>query len=446
MRAPKILVVDDEPRLAKMLSGLLELEGFLVEAAADGAEALQRLGAFAPDVVVSDIRMPGLDGLELLRETLARSPETDVILMTAHASAESAVAALKAGAQDYLLKPFDNDELLHRIRRIVESRGLARENEVLRARLTPATLEQVVASSDAMLDVLELAKKVAGTDATVLLMGESGTGKEVVAECIHQASARAGGPLVRINCGALPELLLESELFGHEKGAFTGAHVRRSGLFEAADGGTLFLDEVGEMSPSLQVKLLRVLQARAFHRVGGVIDVAVDVRVVAATNRDLEGAMAEGTFREDLFYRLSVFPIELPPLRVRRPDILPLAERFFVSHGRSLRDTSPGVQERLESHGWPGNVRELENVVERACILAQGEEIGERHLPERLGESPSPSPVIEIPDEGIELRIVERDLIYQALEKAEGNKSRAAKLLGITRRTLYSKLEKYGDP
>ncbi len=443
----RILIVDDERKVRVVLKNLLEMEGHEVREAEDGAYALKAVEEDAPDLVLSDIRMPGLDGLTLLKELKARAVPSDVILMTAHASAKTAVEAMRAGAHDYLIKPFENDEVLLRIKRLLDGKSLKRENAALRQELAsgPFGADRVVFRSKAMRAVLQMAEKVAASDATVLLRGESGTGKEVIAECIHTASSRAGAPFVQINCGALAENLLESELFGHEKGAFTGAIARKIGVFEAADRGTIFLDEVGETPPALQVKLLRVLESRTFSRLGSLSAIQVDVRVIAATNRDLEEAMAEGAFREDLFYRLDVFPIELPPLRARSDDVLPLAEHFLRAHGRDLSALTTDVRGRLEGYGWPGNVRELRNVMERACILAGEGPIAGAAMPDHVRPGERVAYDITIPDEGLDLKEVEKGLIRQALRKAEGNKSRAAGLLGITRRTLYSKLDKYGD-
>ncbi len=443
----KILIVDDERKVRVVLKNLLELDGHDVREAEDGAYALQAIEGEAPDLVISDIKMPGLDGLALLRELKARAIPSEVILMTAYASAKTAVEAMRAGAHDYLIKPFENDEVLLRINRLLEGRGLERQNAALRQELSvgPFGVDRVVYRSAAMGIVLQMAEKVAATDATVLLRGESGTGKEVIAECIHTSSSRASRPLLRINCGALAENLLESELFGHEKGAFTGALARKIGVFETADGGTIFLDEIGETPPPLQVKLLRVLESSTFSRLGSLDPITVDVRVIAATNKDLEEAMAEGAFREDLFYRLAVFPIEMPPLRSRSEDILPLAEHFLRRHGRDSSALTENARQRLEGYRWPGNVRELRNVIERACILAAAAAIDGDALPDQVRPGEALSYNIPFPDEGLDLRQVEQDLIRQALRKSEGNKSRAAGLLGITRRTLYSKLEKYGD-
>ncbi len=443
----KILVADDERRVRVVLKSLLELEGHTVLEANDGAQALLLAEQASPDLVISDIRMPGLDGLDLLRELKSRGVASDVILMTAYASTKTAVSALREGAHDYIIKPFENDEMLVRVERLLNRKSLEAENVRLRSQLREGffAFDRVIHQSRAMSEVLRMAKQVAATDATVLLGGESGTGKEVIAECIHQASTRAERAFIRINCGALAENLLESELFGHEKGAFTGASARRRGVFETADGGTVFLDEVGEMPPNLQVKLLRVLESRAFCRLGSLEEIHVDVRVIAATNRDLEEALREGVFREDLFYRLNVFPIELPPLRSRPEDILPLADHFLSRNQHSISELSATEQERLERYRWPGNIRELRNVMERACILAGSRQLSGKVLPDYVRAGAHTSFNIALPADGLDLRDVEKDLIRQALIRTEGNKSRAAALLGITRRTLYSKLEKYGD-
>ncbi len=456
----KILVVDDERKMGVILKGALEDAGHAVTALERSRDALELLASEPFDLLVTDLKMAPPDGLELLRRTRERRPDTAVILMTAYATAQTAVEAMKAGAYDYLVKPFELDELRLRVAKLARERDLGedvrlleRENRLLK-REAGAVLrfDRMIGKSAAMRNVFELAEKVAGTDATVLIRGESGTGKSLLARAIHAASPRAAGPFITVNCGALPENLLESELFGHEKGAFTGAVARKQGRFVMAQGGTVFLDEIGEISPALQVKLLQVLEERQFYPVGGEHPLAVDVRIIAATNRDLDEAVAEGDFREDLFYRLNVFPLAAPPVRARRDDIPLLLDHFLSRFGRSLEDLAPEARAALLEYPFPGNVREMENLVERAVILAGTGPIDRSHFPRLEARSGVPAgegpgfTVPEIPDQGLPLEELEKELILRALDKAGGNKTRAAKLLGLTRRTLYSRLERYGLP
>ncbi len=437
----RVLVVDDEPKLGRLVSEALALDGHAVTRAGGGRAALAELQKEAFEIVVADLRMPEVDGLGVLQAARGRTPPAEVILMTAHATAESAVAAMKAGAADYLIKPFAFEELRLRVQRLADQRAAHRKADRLVERLTPG----LVAESAAMKDVLAAARRVAATDASVLLLGESGTGKNQLARLIHYSSKRAAAPLVEVHCAALPEALLESELFGHEKGAFTGAHERKIGHLAAADTGTLFLDEIGEVTPATQVKLLRFLQEREFVPVGSTQTRKVDVRVVAATNRDLDDAVKAGTFREDFYYRLNVFAIHLPPLRDRREDILPLADRFLSSRGVPPSRLSPASRDRLHDHAWPGNVREMENALERALILAGDDEIGAEHVG-RLGRASERSEMrgqraADVLREGFNLDDFERELIDAAIERAGGNKAAAARLLGITRRRLYSTIQ-----
>jgi len=437
----RVLVVDDEPKLGKLVSEALALDGHAVTRAGGGRAALAELQKEAFEIVVADLRMPDVDGLAVLQAARARIPPAEVILMTAHATAESAVAAMKAGAADYLIKPFAFEELRLRVQRLADQRAAHRKADRLVERLTPG----LVAESAAMKEVLAAARRVAATDASVLLLGESGTGKNQLARLIHYSSKRAAAPLVEVHCAALPEALLESELFGHEKGAFTGAHERKTGHLAAADTGTLFLDEIGEVTPATQVKLLRFLQEREFVPVGSTQTRKVDVRVVAATNRDLDHAVKAGTFREDFYYRLNVFAIHLPPLRDRREDILPLADRFLSSRGVPPSRLSAAARDRLHDHAWPGNVREMENALERALILAGDDEIGGEHFG-RLGRASERSEIrgqraADVLREGFNLDDFERELIDAAIERAGGNKAAAARLLGITRRRLYSTIQ-----
>ncbi|HVP38045.1 MAG TPA: sigma-54 dependent transcriptional regulator [Candidatus Saccharimonadales bacterium] len=447
-----ILLVDDEPRLAKLLGDTLSEEGHAVRVEHSGAAAVAALEACRFELVVTDLRMDPPDGLELLRLTKQRWPETEVIVLTAFATVAAAVQAMRDGAFDFLNKPVQLDELRVRVRKVAarvedrrERERLARENAALRESLGAATgFEGLLGRSPALLKAVALAERVAATDATVLLRGESGTGKDVLARAIHFRSARAQGPFVKVNCGAIPENLLESELFGHEKGAFTGAVRQKPGRFEVAHGGSIFLDEIGDLSPALQVKVLQVLEEKTFVRVGGTETLASDCRILAATNRDLEEAIARKEFREDLFYRLNVFPIHLPPLRERAGDVGLLLEHFLARHGASLARVAPEARRRLLEHSWPGNVRELENLVERLIITAGDGPIGPEHLPP-LKERAAPGGLdVDIPPGGLVLEELEKDLILKALARAQGNKSQAARLLGLTRRTLYSRMERYG--
>ncbi len=437
----RILVVDDEPRLGTLVAEMLQGDGHGVARAAGGPEALQRLGAERYDVVITDLRMPEVSGLEVLRAARARSPAPEVVVMTAYGTAQSAVEAMKAGAADYLVKPFSMDELRLRVRRLAAQRAAEERNQRLVERLVP----DLVAESPAMKAAVAAARQVAGTDATVLLLGESGTGKSRLASLIHYQSRRAAGPMVEVHCAALPETLLEAELFGHEKGAFTGAQQRRQGHLAAADGGTLFLDEIGEITPATQVKLLRFLQDRTFVALGSSDPRAVDARVVAATNRDLAAAVKGGAFREDFYYRLNVFTIVVPPLRERREDVLPLAERLLAARGLPASKLGEAARRRLLEHPWPGNVRELENALERALILCGEAPVGPQHLT-APGAAARGSRAAEVLGEGFDLDAFERDLIYAALERAGGNKTVAARLLGITRRRLYSRLASLDEP
>ncbi|MBZ4420847.1 sigma-54 dependent transcriptional regulator [Myxococcus sp. RHSTA-1-4] len=447
----RILVVDDEEGVRSFLAEALECEGHSVTTAADGDEAARLLAKQGVDLLLTDLKMPGLDGLSLLRKVREEQPDVEVIVLTAVGSVESAVAAMKAGAFEYLTKPVSSPaELRLTVARALEHRALLNWKAETRQ-----VAGEVVLSwgAPAMSPVVEALRKVAPTQATVLLMGESGTGKEVAARALHQWSERADGPFVAVNCAALTETLLESELFGHEKGAFTGAVAQRRGRIELAQGGTFFLDEVGELKAELQAKLLRVLQERRFERVGGTRTLEADVRWVAATNRDLKAMMARGEFREDLYHRLAVFPIRLPPLRERREDLRPLAElllrRIGEELGRPGLRLSPEASERLVAFPWPGNVRELRNALERAAILADGPVVEPRHLwldpTGAAAPVAAPAPAAEggrVPDTTLEA--LERMAIEQAIAAEGGNRKRAAQRLGIGLRTLYDKLRRYG--
>jgi two-component system NtrC family response regulator len=442
----RVLVVDDEKKMTVILKGALEEEGHDVDTALSGKEALSLASAGPPyQFVLTDLKMSPVDGLEVLKGVKALSPDTEVVLMTAYADAKTAVEAMKAGAYDYIVKPFQLDEINLMAAKIMERRELLQENLDLREALGEARgLGGIVGTSEPMKAVFALASKVAGTDATVLITGESGTGKDLVARAIHFHSKRGDRPFVKVNCGAVPETLLESELFGHEKGAFTGAHRAKQGRFETANEGTVFLDEIGELPTGTQVKLLQVLQDKSFVRLGGTKTTTVDVRVIAATNRDLEKAMGEGSFRQDLFYRLNVFPIHIPSLGERSEDIPLLIEAILKRHGHAPDKITSDAVALLCSHSFPGNVRELENLLERALILAGEDQVGSKHFPslssshggQAAGESRT----------AMNLSELERGMITRALEKADGNKSQAARLLGITRRALYSKMETHGIP
>jgi DNA-binding NtrC family response regulator len=437
-----ILVVDDEVKMGVLVAGTLEDEGYEVTRTERGDHAVSLLNKSHFDVVVTDLKMSPVGGLVVLQEAKKANAETIVILMTAHASVETAVSAMKAGAADYLAKPFSLDELVMLVRRQLETRRLADEVAVLKTDLERYVAKDIMGKSQGLQDVLNMVNRVAPTDASVLISGESGTGKELVARAIHAASPRQGGPFVAINCAALPEALLESELFGHEKGSFTGAVARKRGRFELAHEGTIFLDEVGEIAPGIQAKLLRVLEDHAFTRVGGVSVLTVDVRVVAATNRDLAALMKLGTFREDLYFRLNVFPIHIPPLRERIDDIIELAEHFLRTQGSTAK-LSADARTALLGYSWPGNVRELRNVLERAVILTDGDIITEQHLQLLAREKESGKAPIQADGGMIE---VEKQMITKALEQAGGNKAEAARILKITRRMLYSRMKKHGLP
>ncbi len=443
----KLLIVDDEKRMCAILREALATPSLAVTTAGSGEAAWAALTLERFDVIISDIKMAGMSGMELLRRVKAAWPETEVLLMTAYADARTAVEAMKSGAFDYIIKPFEIDELRLKVRNILEKHQLRIENRDLRVQLKERfALENMVGQSGAMQKVYELVKKVAPTDATVIIRGESGTGKELVARAIHLRSRRADHPFIAINCGALPETLLESELFGHEKGAYTGAERQKPGRFELAGAGTIFLDEIGEISPATQIKLLRVLQQREFVRLGGTETITMQARILTATNRDLEEAVRGNIFREDLYYRVNVFPIMLPPLRERVEDIPALVDHFLGKQNSQTAGIDAEALQSLMEYNWPGNVRELENIIERALIMSGGKQITAEDLPvhlRRRGKS-APAPAGgtgEIPT----LDEMERRLIDKALAKAEGNKSLAARLLGITRRQLYSRMERWGE-
>jgi len=443
----RILIADDEANMRWVLERTLSKAGYDVETAEDGQLALDRALAERPDLVLVDLKMPKLDGLSVLRKLKEHYPDLMIVMMTAHGSTASAIEAMKAGAHDYLMKPFDVEELLITISKAFEVERLREQVDYLKGEVQSNSW-QLVGNSEVMQKVKHLVERVALTPATVLIQGESGTGKELVANAIHTLSPRVEGPFIRVNCAALTETLLESELFGHEKGAFTGAHARKTGRFELAEGGTLFLDEIGELSLNVQAKLLRVLQERTFERVGGEKTIKVDVRIIAATNRDLLKETQEGRFREDLYYRLSVFPISIPPLRERQEDIPYLAEHFLKklrNYGQS-KTLGSGVLNQLMAYSWPGNVRELENVIERMVIISSGTVIGADGL--SVIKTPStkekgPCPFV-LPSEGVSLEEIEKSFLQQAMEQTGGNQSQAAKRLGLSRHAFLYRLEKYG--
>ncbi len=443
----RLLVVDDEPSARSTLALLLRTRGHRV-LEADGLTATtKRLGEEVFDLVITDLRMPDGDGLEVLRAVKAHAPTTEVILLTAYAGWRSAKEAIRLGALDYFEKGEDPDELYHRIDKALAERRLRRENENLREQLRERYgLPGLIAQSPAMQGVLDLVERVAPTDATLLVLGESGTGKEVIAKAVHHASPRAARPFVAVNCGAVPETLLESELFGFTRGAFTGAVASKLGLFEEAHGGTLLLDEIAEMPAALQVKLLRVLQSGEIRRLGATQATTIDVRVIAATNRDLAAMIADGSFREDLFYRLNVIEVRLPPLRERREDIPVLAEHFMArAAGKLSREVrlSAEAVERLLRYPWPGNVRELENAVERAAILTRGETVTPDDLPPHVAAALTLGPSPALPRQTT-LADAERSHILTTLERVGRNQSAAAEALGIGRTTLWRKLKEYG--
>ncbi|MBM4332940.1 MAG: sigma-54-dependent Fis family transcriptional regulator [Deltaproteobacteria bacterium] len=447
---PRILVVDDEESHRIMLRAVLKDEGYEVVEAADGPEAVRAVEQEPFDLILLDVRMTTMDGIEALTEIRKISPLIPVLIMTAYASVKTAVEALKAGAFDYLTKPLDIEELKILIEKALELYHLREENLTLKERLgVRFDFSKIIGKSRKMQELFDTLSLVAPTDATVLLLGESGTGKELVANSIHHNSQRGNQPFIKISCAALPETLLESELFGHEKGSFTGAIARREGRFQLAHRGTIFLDEIGEMSPTTQTKLLRVLQEKEFEPLGSPRTVKVDVRVVAATNKDLTREVKEGRFREDLFYRLNVVPISLPPLRERKEDIPALAAHFFRlyrdKNQKGLKDISGKAMDLLMRYDWPGNIRELENCIERAVIMARGEVIAPADLPSHIqalfvGRE---TQEFNLPS-GISLEQVEKALILKTLDDAGGNRSRAAEILGINRRTLQNKLKEYG--
>ncbi len=449
---PSVLVVDDESGILDTLRILLRNEGFEVTTAQGGKAGLEQIRAGTHDIILSDVRMPQVSGLDILTAAREQDPMTPVILMTAQASLQSAISAVNSGAFYYIQKPFSNDELVAILRRACEFRAVRVENKQLKQeirRRDKSAVTRPIGKSKRFMELLKLAEHVAPTDSTVLIQGESGTGKEVVARYVHNLSSRTEGPFLSINCGALPENLLESELFGHVKGSFTGAVRDKQGLFAAARGGSFFLDEVGEMPPSLQVKLLRVLQEREAIPVGATEAIPVDVRIIAATNRDLEEEIRRGNFRSDLFYRLNVIALNLPPLRERRDDLLLLIENFLQSLGTEAgTDPKALASEALDAvmvYEWPGNVRELENALEHATVLSRGNLIEAASLPERITKRRKEPLVAERSYRNPTLEVIERAYIMWVLQAEGGNKTRAAEVLGIDPSTLYRKLSRYEE-
>jgi len=450
-----ILIVDDERSMREFLGIYLRREGYRIEAASGGNEAIASIKARAFDVIITDLRMPDVDGLTILAEAKRIRPDTEVIVVTAFSTTETAIAAMKAGAHDYLTKPFKIDEVGLVVDRAMEKRRLARENVALRDEIKGRyKLDRLLGKSPPMQRVFEILRKVASTRTSVLLIGESGTGKELAARALHELSPRTG-PFVAVNCGAIPETLLESELFGHVRGSFTGANVDKQGLFEAAHTGTLLLDEVADLPVSMQVKLLRVLQERKVKPVGGVSEREIDVRIVAATNRDLEAEVEKSSFRQDLYYRLNVIQLRLPPLRERREDLPLLVDHFIrkfsAEHGRNVVGAAPEVMSALMVYHFPGNVRELENMIERAVTLSSTDWLALDAFPNLVGlqgAQPSPSTVGHLPESGLDLERhleeYERSILIKALERTGGNRTEAARLLGVSFRSMRYRLSKLG--
>jgi DNA-binding NtrC family response regulator len=453
----RLLIVDDERSMRELLELVFKRDGYLVETAANGREALDKIRDKAFDLIISDVRMPDLNGIELLEQVRTASPETLVIMLTAFATIDTARRAFKLGAEDVVIKDsgFDVEELKILVRKAIEKTQLRQRVKLLEQELTRrSSLDNIIGKSSRMQTVYRMIETVAQTHSTVLITGEPGTGKELVARAIHNLSPRRTSPLVSINCGAFTETLLESELFGYMKGAFTGAAANKKGLFEAADGGTIFLDEIGEMSSTMQVKLLRVLQERMIRRVGGIEELPVDVRVICATNRDLEEEVSRGRFREDLYYRVSVIPIDLPPLRDRTEDIPDLVEHFVVKFtteaGRPKLKVAPEAMRYLEAYRWPGNVRELENTIERAVAFEPTDSIQSERLPQKiLNYSPAEvAEAIRFPEGGFDLSTylaeLEKSYLIEALRRTKGNQTRSAELLRMSVRSFRHLLDKYG--
>jgi two-component system response regulator AtoC len=452
-----LLVADDDASIRSLLKQLLSDEGFAVLEASTGIEVVDKVKESSPDLVIMDVRMPELDGIEALARLKSTNPKTAVLIMTAFGSSNAAIRAMELGAFDYITKPFELDKISHSVKRVLDYQDLTQEVEVLRDEISSLVqTERIVGNSPAMQEVYKTIGKVAKADATVLITGESGTGKELVAEALHFNSNRRSGPMVKVSCAALPETLLEAELFGHEKGSFTGAMTQRRGRFEMADKGTIFLDEIGEMTVPTQTKLLRVLQERKIERIGSNLPIKVDIRIIVATNKDLQKQVEQSKFRDDLYYRLNVINIHMPPLRDRKEDIPSLVEHFLAKHRYSATAQPAAISEeairRLMEYNWPGNVRELENVIERAVVLSRGQIITSRELPfgdheGGEGEEGEADGDVAKSDSSFFKKSVaqfEKDLIMKALRDANGNRSKAAEMLGIYRRLLYAKIKEYG--
>jgi two-component system NtrC family response regulator len=451
MNRRKVLLIDDDASLRRVMEMQLEEIGCDVVAVASGMEAFTALEEVAPALVITDLKIPGMSGMEILKKLRTDYPELTVIMVTAYGTVKTAVEAMKAGAYDYLTKPIDYDELALVVHRALEHQQLVEEVRNLRHTLDEKYgFESIIGRSKALLRVLEMTSRVALTDSIVLIRGETGTGKELLAKAIHQNSRRKNQPFVTINCGAIPGNLLESELFGHMKGAFTGATAAKKGRVETADGGTLFLDEIGELPLDLQVKLLRLIQNGEIEKIGAGSPEKVDVRIIAATHRDLQAMLEDGTFREDLYYRLSVIPLELPPLRERLEDVPELVQNLFAKskqkHGRTELHFPGSLLSGFPNYDWPGNIRELGNVIERLVVLAVGDRISAEDLPEYLSRASSPSELIrlDLSPQGISLEAIEKDLIVKALNKFNWNQTQAARYLDISRRTLSYRMEKHG--
>jgi DNA-binding NtrC family response regulator len=446
-----ILVVDDEKAQREILDTILQKEGYLIATVPGAREALERLGHEEFDLILTDLKMQGMSGMELLEKVLTVNPQQCVVMMTAHGTIDSAVEAMKKGAFDYLEKPLDREDLLITIQRALEHVTLLRENRVLHKKLEETQgIPNIIGDHPKIREVFRIINKIAPTNSTVLIYGESGTGKEMVARAIHDRSPRKNHPFFAINCAAIPDSLMESELFGHEKGSFTGASSREIGLFEAADGGTVFLDEIGEMNVAMQAKLLRAIQEKEIRRVGGKINVPVDVRIISATNKDLDAEIRRGGFREDLYYRLNVLRINLPPLRERGSDIAALAEFFVGKYGASaglpLMGISKPALKLLMNYPWPGNVRQLESVIERGVLMAESPLIQPEDLPVEVHEDVAAGARLhlELPIEGLSIEELERDLIIKAMERSGWVIAKAAPLLGMSYKTLQYRLEKFG--
>ncbi|MCC5912369.1 MAG: sigma-54-dependent Fis family transcriptional regulator [Clostridiaceae bacterium] len=444
----KILIIDDEKNMRWAIKNALKKEEYIIYEGENGIEAVEKFQEISPDIVLMDFKMPKMNGLEALCKIKEIDEETPIIMITAHGTMDSAIEAMKLGALDYIAKPFDIEELKVIIKKALRIGELNEEVSYLREELEKNTGKTIIGNSGAMKEILKMIERVAKTNATILILGESGTGKEIIANTIHYNSDRSKKPYIKVNCGAIPENLIESELFGYEKGAFTGAATRKIGKFERAQGGTIFLDEVGELDLSMQVKLLRVLQEKEVERIGGNERIKVDIRVIAATNRDLYKMVEDGTFREDLYYRLNVIPINIPSLRDRREDIPLLINHFLKKYGEEIGrkniSIDEGAKKKLMDYQWRGNIRELENVMERMLILAEGNIITEKNIPFEISMDKEKQGKFILPSEGIVMEDLERDLILQALERTDYNQTNASKLLGMTRHTLLYRMEKHG--